>query len=148
MKFAHCARNGAALNSHDMDIYYNTWLCKNHLMVVEEAVDAEQDEAQGDEDEQDEAQGDEDDEQDEAQGDEAEQIIQLQEEHEQVETKTIRWSFPTFGKMFLELLDGFVTQSTVEMVDEVCMKEPSFAGFWFEVSISRDHQYFMLIIFL
>ena len=92
---------------------------------MQEAVDAEQ-KAQGDEAEQ-----------DEAQGDEAEQKIQLEEKHEQVETTTIRWNFPIFGKIFLELLEGFVTQNPADVVEDVCMKEPSFAGFWSEAKIFK-----------
>jgi len=122
IKFARCANSGAALNRSEMQTYYNTWLCKNNLMLEDEAVDAEQDEAQADEDE---AQGDED------QGDQAEQNIQQQEGHE-VRTKTLRWSFPTFGSVFLELIDNFIDKNTEEMVQSVCSKERCFAGYWYE----------------
>ena len=122
IKFARYANNGAALNRSEMQSYYDTWLFKNNLILEDEAVDAEQDEAQGDEDE--------------AQGDQAEQKIQQQEGHE-VGTKTLRWSFPTFGRVFLELIDNFINKSTEEMVQSVCLKERSFAGYWKIFSTSQ-----------
>ena len=56
------------------------------------------------------------------------------EENQEIETTTtLRLNFPTLGKMLLEILTDFVlTSKNCVTVQEICNKEASFAGFWFE----------------
>ena len=46
--------------------------------------------------------------------------------------KTLRLNFHPLGKKLLEILRSFVSETNDDLIQTICSKERSFAGFWFE----------------
>ena len=105
-KFAYYASRGDELNDEEVRDYKHTWLAKHHLAVVEKR-DVQELTVQEDQDEE----------------------APLINEHKQVSKTILRWNFPTFRTMYLDILTNIVTRSTKDVVNDICKKEPSFAGF-------------------
>lgn len=58
----------------------------------------------------------------------------------EVQSNILRWNFPTLGPVYHDILPNFISNSTNEQVKEVCIKEPSFAGFWLERLFIEHHK--------
>ena len=44
----------------------------------------------------------------------------------------LRWNFPAMRKIYIDFLDKFLKDFTLDKVMLMCRKEPSFRGFWYE----------------
>lgn len=44
----------------------------------------------------------------------------------------LRWNFPPMRTIYIKLLDEFIKNTTCEKVRDMCAKESSFLGFWYE----------------
>ena len=119
-KFIYYAYRGDTLTTREVDEYEKTWLFKNHVTILEEQPKVE--ELEKDELEEDEP------EDQELEMEEPEDQELVQEET----SMTLKLNFPTFGQLFLNVITEFVTQSQNSLIGEVCKKEATFAGYWFE----------------
>ena len=54
--------------------------------------------------------------------------------------KIIKWNFPVMAKLYIQILEEYVTSSTVEDLKGRCSKVPSFAGFWYESLFFTHHK--------
>ena len=123
-KFAYYACRGDALDDDEVTEYKSTWLHMNYLTVLKVVPEVKTEVLE----------------------DQPDETNAESEEKEQVEGDTgptntiLRWNFPTMGKVFLDIITDFVTTSSKELVEDVCKKEPSFAGFWFEALFFHHHK--------
>ena len=51
----------------------------------------------------------------------------------------LRWNFPTMRKVYINLLDNFIQNCTLDQVISMCDKESSFCGFWYESEFFRHY---------
>jgi len=122
----YCAcRHGQLVEDEEYE-YQKRWLAKYNLAVVEEVCTKTQ-EVVPDQDE----------------------TLPNKQESKDVTAKILRWNFPTFGRMYLDILRNFINDCYSTKLKEICKKEPSFVGFWLEgmfVSyiIRRRVQFFQL----
>ena len=117
LKFSYCACRHGELNETEEHEYTQTWLAKHHLAVVE-GVHTETFTIQDDRDD----------------------SIELKQTGTDVTRKILRWNFPTFGSMYLDVLRNFIDDCDSDKVKEICKKEPSFAGFWLEGMFVSHHK--------
>ena len=52
----------------------------------------------------------------------------------------MKWNFPVMGEIYIQILEEYVTSSTVENLKDQCSKVPSFAGFWYESLFFMHHK--------
>lgn len=116
LKFSYCACRRGQLDDTEEYQYQQTWLAKHHLAVVED-VRAKTLTVRDDQDE-----------------------TLTNEEGNEVDTKILRWNFPTFGSVYLDVLRNFINDCDSNKLKEICKKEPSFAGFWLEGMFVSHHK--------
>ena len=119
-KFAYCACRGEMLDDNEVEAYKSTWLYLNCLTVLEVVQEKKI------------------------------KVLEDQPESEETDAEVeyegdakysiLRWNFPTFGILFLDIITSFLTTSSMELVEDVCSKEPSFRGFWYEALFFYHHK--------
>ena len=120
-KFAYYASRDEILDEDEVKQYKTTWLHKHYLTVLEKIVVAkvieDQDLGVNTEEGKDQSTG-----------------------QEPSSKSVLRWNFPTMGKVFLDILENFVQDSTADTLQTLCKKERSFAGYWFESMFYEHHK--------
>jgi len=120
-ELAYYACRGQVLSNEMIGMYANSYLAKQHLtmiydvrdMVLVEDKDISSSQAEVDED----------------------RLLDNQDD-DNTSQKILKWNFPTFGDLFLDILENFVTESTLEEF----LDNPSVAGFWLERMFFTHHK--------
>ena len=110
LQFSYLACWCAPLSDTEDKSFQETWLAKHHLAVIETIHIAEAD----------------------ILPDQNDEAVLNKQGCTGVEKRILRWNFPTFGSQYLDILRNFIEDCDSDTVKNICSKEPSFAGFWFE----------------
>ena len=129
-KFAYCACRGEMLDDNEVEAYKSTWLYLNCLTVLE-VVQEKKIKVKED------------------QSDSEETDAKVEDEGD-TKYSILRWNFPTFGILFLDIITSFLTTSSMNLLRMCVARSPvseaSGTKHCFFTIINRSHHHWLLTI--